>query len=283
MAIILDLGEANPTGASGAASGVGSRRGTWLTTASLVADQLRLLTLSDLRTRYGRGRWQLVKWLIDPFALVGVYLLLVTFIFYRRPHAIGLSLACSIIPFQLLTMAVANSLSAVQIRRAIIGNMKFARVLLPISTVLTETVGFAASLVLLALTMAIYGIAPTVHILWLPLVLLETVLMGVAFAYPATLIGVWVPDLRGLILSMLRTAYFLAPGLVTLSAIHGTTNGLVRLNPLTSLMEALRHAVLYRSSPPAWELLYPLTVSAVLLLVTVPLYRREQSHFAKLV
>jgi lipopolysaccharide transport system permease protein len=234
-----------------------------------------------LRIRYGRGGWQLVKWLVDPFALVGVYLLLVTFIVHRTQPAVGLSLACSIIPFQLLTMTVSNSLGAVQLRRSIIANMRFNRMLLPISTTLTEAVGFGASLVLLALMMAVYGIAPSTSNLWLPAVLLTTVLFGVAVAYPMTLIGVWAPDLRGLMLSAVRAAYFLAPGLVTLAAIHGRTGGLVQLNPLTGLFEALRHAVLYRSAPPAWELLYPLMVAALILLVFVPLYAREQGHFAK--
>jgi lipopolysaccharide transport system permease protein len=248
-----------------------------------VVEQLRVLVSSDLRARYGRGRWQLVKWLIDPFALVGVYLLLVTFIFYRRPYAIGLSLACSIIPFQLLTMTVANSLNAVQLRRSIIANMRFPRILLPIATTLTETIGFAASLVLLVLMMAVYGIAPSVAMLWLPLVLGVTVLLGVAVAYPTTLIGIWAPDLRGLILSFVRAAYFLAPGLVTLAEIRGRTNGLVRLNPITGLIEALRHAVLYRSAPPAWELIYPSAFAVLVLLLFVPIYRREQRHFAKVV
>jgi ABC-type polysaccharide/polyol phosphate export permease len=251
--------------------------------ARQVLEQLRVLTASDLRARYGRGRWQLVKWLIDPFALVGVYLLLVTFIFYRRPTAIGLSLACGIIPFQLLTMTVTNSLSAVQLRRSIIANLRFRRTLLPIATALTESLGFAASLVLLALMMAIYGVAPTLYLLWLPVVLAIIVLMGVAVAYPTTLIGVWAPDIRGLMLSFVRATYFLAPGLVTLAEIHGRTNTLVRINPLTGLIEALRHAVLYRSSPPAWELLYPFAFAVVLLLVFVPIYRREQRHFVKVV
>ncbi len=93
--------------------------------ARQVLDQLRLLTSSDLKVRYGRGGWQLVKWLIDPFALTGVYLLMVRFIFYRRSHATGLSIACSIIPFQLITMTVTNALGAVQLRRSIIANMRF--------------------------------------------------------------------------------------------------------------------------------------------------------------
>jgi lipopolysaccharide transport system permease protein len=267
----------------GARIGAGVRP-AWLPDARTLRgmlEQVLLLTSSDLKVRYGRGGWQLIKWLIDPFALTGVYLLMVRFIFYRQQRAAGLSIACSIIPFQLVTMTVTNGLSAVQVRRSIIANMSFRKALLPISTALTETTGFIASLTLLALMMAIYGVAPSLSILWLPLVLAETALFGIAIAYPVTLLGIWAPDMRGLLLSVVRTAYYLAPGLVTLAAIHGRTNALVRINPLTGLFEALRHAVYYRSTPPAWELLYPLLWSAVLLALFVPLYTREQRHFAK--
>jgi hypothetical protein len=36
------------------------------------AELLLALTESDLRARYGRGGVRLLKWLLDPFALVGV-------------------------------------------------------------------------------------------------------------------------------------------------------------------------------------------------------------------
>lgn len=266
----------------GAPSVRSDRRWPWSVRDLAVAfDQLRVLTKSDLRVRYGRGGWYFLKWLIDPFALTGVYLLMVVFIFYRRPYAAGLSIACSIIPFQLITMTVTNSLGLVELRRAIIANMNFRRSLLPISAALTEAVGFGGSLTLLATMMAIYGVAPTTAILWLPVTLGVTLLLAIALAYPVTMIGVWAPDLRAMIMSIVRMAYYLGPGLVTLAAIHGRTNSLVRINPLTGLFEALRHAVLYRSSPPAWELLYPLTVALMLLAVFVPIYLREQRHFAK--
>jgi lipopolysaccharide transport system permease protein len=263
---------------AGTSSAIAARR--WRGLPEVLA-QLRVLTASDLKVRYGRGRWLFVKWLVDPFALTGVYLLLVRFIFYRSPPEVGLSIACSIIPFQLILMTVTNSLTAVQLRRSIIANMRFRRYLLPISTAITEGVGFAASLTLLALMMALYGVAPGPSIVWLPVVLAVTVILGIAISYPMTLIGIWAPDLRGLILSAMRMAYYLAPGLVTLSAIHGRTNDLVRFNPLTGLFEALRHSVMYKSSPPAWELLSPLAAAGLIFAVFVPIYLREQVHFAK--
>ena len=53
-------------------------------------------------------------------------------------------------------------------RRSIILNMAFRRTLIPLSTALTESMGFFASFSLFIVMMASYGVAPTRAILWLP-------------------------------------------------------------------------------------------------------------------
>ena len=57
------------------------------------------LTLSDLRARYGRGPWRLLKWLIDPLAAVGVYLVLLSVVLDRSGESVALSVACAVVPF----------------------------------------------------------------------------------------------------------------------------------------------------------------------------------------
>ena len=250
--------------------------------AGRVADILVSLTVSDLRARYGRGPWQLIKWLVDPFALVGVYLLLVAFVLDRPGTAPGLSLACAVVPFQLVMMTVINAMQAVAHRRAIVLNMSFDRILLPISSVLTESVAFAGSLLLFALMMALYGVAPTAALVWLPLVLAATIAFALAIAYPASLFGTWFSDLRTFAISFVRVLFFIAPGLVPLAEIPGRANDLVRLNPLTALFEAYRAVLLYGERPATWQIVFPLAVAALLTAAFVPLYRREQRQFAKL-
>jgi lipopolysaccharide transport system permease protein len=246
-------------------------------------DVLLALSQSDLRARYGRGPWRLVKWLLDPFALVGVYLILVTLLLDRGGPAPGLSLACAVVPFQLLMMTIINSLSGLEIRRSIITNMAFPRALLPVASALTESMAFGASLLLLAAMMIVYGVAPTIAILWFPLVLVTNLAFAVALAYPASLAGIWIRDLKPFIVSFVRTLFFLAPGLVALEQITGEANDLVRANPLTGLFEAYRAVLLYGESPAAWELLYPLGVGLAVAAVFVPVYLREQTAFAKVV
>lgn len=265
-----------------AGSGEGSRAVRHGTGASAF-DILLSLTMSDLRARYGRGAQRFLKWLLDPFALVGVYLLLVTIVLQTKGRAPGLSLACAVVPFQLLMSTVINAMMAVTTRRTIVLNMGFRRALIPLASALTETIAFAASFTLFVLMMAIYGIAPTRAIAWLPVVVLVNVFFAVALAYPASLFGLWFRDLRNFGMSFVRTLFFLAPGLVPLSQIHGRAHDWLRLNPFTGLFEAYRDVFLFGRTPPAWELLYPSACAALLLLLFVPFYRSEQRQFAKIV
>lgn len=246
-------------------------------------DILLALTMSDLRARYGRGAQRFLKWLLDPFALVGVYLLLVTIVLQTKGRAPGLSLACAVVPFQLLMSTVINAMMAVTTRRTIVLNMGFRRALIPFASALTETIAFAASFTLFVLMMAIYGIAPTAAFAWLPVVVLVNIFFAVALAYPASLFGIWFRDLRNFGMSFVRTLFFLAPGLIPLSEIHGRAHDWLRLNPFTGLFESYRDVFLFGRAPAAWELLYPSACAALLLLAFVPFYRSEQRQFAKIV
>jgi lipopolysaccharide transport system permease protein len=246
-------------------------------------DLLAALTASDLRARYGRGAWKSLKWILDPFFATGVYLILVTFVIDRPGVAPGLSIACATVPFQLVISSVVNGLGSVQLRHSIVLNTRFDRTLIPLSGVITETIAFASSLFLLALMMVVYRIAPTPAILWLPVVVGITVLLSASIAYPASLIGLWYPDLRNFVISAMRTLFFLAPGLVALDQVPPGAQKWLKLNPLSGIFESYRAVLLYGHRPAAWMLIYPSLFALVLLALVVPVYRREQRQFAKLV
>ena len=246
-------------------------------------DLLLSLTASDLRARYGRGRLQFLKWVLDPFAVVGVYLVLVAIFLDRPGDSPGLALTCAVVPFQLVMLSVVNGMTAVQTRRSIILNIRFPRSLIPVSSVLTDAAVFSASLLLLAGMMAVYSVTPTPAVGWLPAVLALNLVFSIACAYPASLIGLWFSDLRPFVVSFVRTAFFLAPGLVVLADITGRANDLVKLNPLTGVFEAYRDVFMYGERPALWELGIPLAWALALFAAFVPLYRREQRQFAKLV
>lgn len=247
------------------------------------ADVLRALTEADLRFRYGRGPGRFLRWLLEPFALVGIYLLFVTFVLDRSGSAPGLSLACAIVPFQLVMATVANAMEAVDIRKPILLNMRFERKLIPLSSTLTETTAFSASFLIVVVMMAAYHVAPTLALLWLPLVVLINLYLAAAAAYAATLLGLWLHELKPFLLSFVRMLFFLGPGIVPLAAASANSQEILRFNPLTGMFEAYRDVFLNGVAPAPWELLYPFAIATAILFVFVPLYGSEQRQFAKVV
>lgn len=247
------------------------------------ADLLQALTESDLRFRYGRGPWRFVRWLFDPISLVGVYLILVTFVLDIPGEAVGLSLTCAVIPFQLVMLTIGNAMTALEVRRPILLNMAFKRMLMPASSALTESVGFGSSLFLLIVMMAIYGVAPTWNILWFPLVFLVTLLLAIGSAYAAVLFGIWLRELRAFVISFVRVLFFLGPGLVPLQQTSENVRHVFRLNPMTGLFEAYRDIFLDGQRPAVWELVFPLIAAIILLVIFLPIYKSEQRHFAKVI
>jgi ABC-type polysaccharide/polyol phosphate export permease len=244
-------------------------------------DLLRALTEADLRFRYGRGPLRFLRWLLEPFALVGVYLVLVTFVLRRPGVAPGLSLAAAIVPFQLVMATVTNAMVALDIRRPILLNMSFRRSLIPVSSALTESMSFSASFLLVVVMMAAYRVAPTLSLLWLPLVLLVNLYFAVAAAYAGSLLGIWLRELKPFLLSFVRMLFFLGPGLVPLSQTSTGVRRLLELNPFTGLFESYRDVFLTGQAPAAWQLLYPIAIASLVLAVFVPLFRAEQRQFAK--
>lgn len=242
-----------------------------------------MLAGTDLQVRYGRGGLRVLKWVLDPIAALGVYLVLISFVLNRSESEVGLSLACAIVPFQFVFTSAINALSTITSRSSIIINMSFSRHLLPLSSVATEAAGASASLLILPAMMIVYGVALTPAALWVVVALAITIVFSAALAYPATLIGIWWPEYQGLVISLIRTMFFLAPGLVALDQIVGTTRDLMPLNPLTGIFEIFRDALLYGHAPAFWELAAPLAAAGILFAVFLPIYAREQASLAKLV
>jgi lipopolysaccharide transport system permease protein len=272
-----------PAGSAQSKPRLGARIDAGIRSLLRSADVLRALTEADLRFRYGRGPGRFLRWLLEPFALVGIYLLFVTFVLDRSGPAPGLSLACAIVPFQLVMATVANAMEAVDIRKPILLNMRFERKLIPLSSTLTETTAFSASFLIVVVMMAAYHVAPTPALLWLPLVVLINLYLAAAAAYAATLLGLWLHELKPFLLSFVRMLFFLGPGIVPLAAASANSQEILRFNPLTGLFEAYRDVFLNGVAPAPWELLYPFGIATAILFVFVPLYGSEQRQFAKVV
>jgi lipopolysaccharide transport system permease protein len=158
-------------------------------------------------------------------------------------------------------------------------NVWFPRMLVPIAAVLATTVDLAISLVLLALAMAFYGVAPGWEALTLPIWLAAAVLLALAVGVLLAAVNVLYRDVRYALGFVLQLWLFISPVVFPTSLIDGVWRYLFSINPLVGIIDGLRWALVGGPSPGPW-----LAVSGaalvVLLCVGVVYFRSAERRFA---
>ena len=182
----------------------------------------------------------------------------------------------ALLPWQFFAKGTLNSAASLLSQRHVIAKVYFPRLVIPVSAVLSALVDFAASFVVLIGMMFFYRITPTWAVLTLPLFLL---LAGAA----ALGIGLWLAGLAvkyhdvAIGLSFAVSVWqYLTPVAYSATLIPEQWQLLYRLNPVTSVVEGFRWALLGTGQGPDWVMALSTGLVMVLLLTGALYFRRTE-------
>jgi lipopolysaccharide transport system permease protein len=189
----------------------------------------------------------------------------------------------ALLPWQLFASALTGSANSLVGSGSLITKVYFPRLIVPLAAVLATLVDFVVSFVVLLVLMAYYHIAPTAHVVYLP--------VFVALALAASFaVGLWCSALN----VRYRDVQYVLPFVVQvwlLASPVGYSVSLVRsplarvafgLNPMTGVIQGFRWSLL-GSSPPDWLLLPSTLVVGLLLVGGLLFFRRMEHSFADVI
>ena len=120
-------------------------------------------------------------------------------------------------------------------------------------------------------------------VLLLPVVWLPLVCLALGFAWFLSSLGVFVRDIGHFVMLVVMVLPFVTPTFFPLSAIPPPFDELVRLNPLTAVVEDTRRTVLW-SQLPAWETLGRTALgSAAFMLLGYAWFMKTKKAFADVI
>ncbi len=164
----------------------------------------------------------------------------------------------------------------------LITKVYFPKLIIPSAAVGAGLVDLAIASALLMLLLIYYGFVFTWGLLLLlPLSMLLTALalaIGIAFSALNTKYR----DVRYALPFILQVWMFVSPIIYPTSIVPEQYRWLLRLNPMTGIIEGFR-ASLFGRSPDWWALAYCVVCSFVLLLVSAYLFRRMERSFAEVI
>jgi lipopolysaccharide transport system permease protein len=180
---------------------------------------------------------------------------------------------------QVTTRASSSLVSNAQL----IQKIYFPRLLLPLSTVLSTLIDVGVSLGLVAVVMAIAGVAPGASVATFPLWLALFVAVGLGIGLASSALMVRYRDVQYVLPLFVQLLLFLSPVAYDLSAVPKGSLRLYELNPLAGLLEGLRWSVLGTPAPSIGLVAYSVSASLMLFLVGLAVFHRMERGFADVI
>jgi ABC-type polysaccharide/polyol phosphate export permease len=246
-------------------------------------DLIRVLASRELKSQYEMNVIGFAWWLAEPLTLTLIYVIVIDFILGSSEPAFPLFVLCALLPFKWFASGLTGSMGTVRLNGQLVTDVYFPRALLPLVENVVGLAHFGIGLAIIPIFMGVYGIAPTIHLLWLPLVMLAQFVLILAFAYPLSVWGLYYRNVQNLSGNILRLWFYLSPGIWSLDRIDKPwIVNIVKLNPLTGLFTSYRGAIL-KGHAPGWDLAYSFGLGVVVLVWGFRYFIRREAQFGKLV
>ncbi|HTP08223.1 MAG TPA: ABC transporter permease [Anaerolineae bacterium] len=165
----------------------------------------------------------------------------------------------------------------------LLSKVYFPRLIVPTATILSGIVDFALAFVVLAGMMLVYGIAPTINLLWLPLFMLLALITALGAGLWLSALNVKFRDVKYVVPFLTQLWMFLTPIAYPSTMLPEPWRTLYGLNPMAGVIEGFRWALL-GTQMTVGPMIFLSAVAAVILLITGAIYfRRMEKTFADVV
>ena len=243
------------------------------------------LGLGNLKARNASTVLGVVWWALNPLLLGGVYFLIFGVIFPgRRPDDFLAYLLSGMFVFHFTSHSMTGGANSVLQNSKLLSNLRFPRLILPISNLIEATVGFVVSLgVFYAIAWPLGQAMPNWRLIYLPAVLALHLVFNLGLASAMARLAVPFRDINNLIPYVSRIWLYVTPIIWPLEMLDNADPAmrqLVELNPMFHIVSLYR-SVLFGNPIHASELLWTAVSAVVVGVVGVAMFIKYEGHIVR--
>jgi lipopolysaccharide transport system permease protein len=202
----------------------------------------------------------------------------------------------ALMPWMLFQDATSEGVTSIVQNASLIRKVYFPREIFPITSVFTKLIEFGITCLILALLMWYYGVAPSAHILWAPVIVLYVALLALTVCFAGATLHVYFRDIGAALPVALSLLMYVSPIIYPLSLVKrkllqegvaGDWSSLLYAvyitNPLAGIVDSFQRVILRGLPPDPSTVLPGLLATLAVLPLSYALFKRAEAHFADVV
>lgn len=188
-----------------------------------------------------------------------------------------------LLPWNYFAGSLTRSINSVAGNTYLISKVYFPRLFLPFAGTVSGMVDIAASFIFLIVLMVWYGISPTSGIILLPVFLLLVMTTALAIGLWLCALNVTYRDVGHMVPFLTQVWMFASPIAYPVSAVPERWRLFYSLNPMVSVIEGFRWALLGKAAPDFGVMAASATGVVVCLVLGIFFFKRMERTFADVI
>ena len=216
-----------------------------------------------------------------PLLQIAVYAIVFPLIMISNMENYTVFVCCGLIPWNFFSTAISRSSFTMIENGNILKKVYFPREILPISVVTSEAVNFVISTIIILAFVLGTGMGLTWYVIFYPVILLIQYILLIGISLFVSSITVYFRDLQHFIGIALQLLFYATPIVYATNIIPESYQWILRLNPMTFIIDGYRSIFYYQQQPDFISLGITLLVSLILCVVGYLLFSKLQKRFAE--
>lgn len=209
-----------------------------------------VFALRDLKIKYAQTLLGLTWSLIQPLTALAIYTLFFDLLMHMSKSAVPYSLFAfsGIICWNLFSYIVNSGSMALMANQNIISKIYFPKILLLLSKIILSMVDFGVSFVILVVLLIFFKATPGWQIIFLPVFVLLTILIGLCIAIWLSALSINYRDLHHIVPYVVNFGIWVTPVFLPVTIIPAKYAFVIYFNPLAGAIEGFRWCLFGSSS-----------------------------------
>ncbi len=189
----------------------------------------------------------------------------------------------ALVPWTFFAYAMSQSADSLVGSANLIKKVYFPRLIIPLASVMAGLVDFAIAFVVLIGMLLAYGIMPTIHVVWLPMLVLLALITALGVGLWLSALNVRYRDVRYTLPFLTQFWLFATPIAYPSSLLPEGWRALYGLNPMVGVVEGFRWALLGTDTAPGPVIIISSVTTLAIFLGGLVYFHRMEESFADVI
>jgi len=243
---------------------------------------IQQFTITDFKLRYSHSVLGYLWSLLNPLLMFGVlYFIFSVFMRFGGIEHYQVYLLSGIMLYGFFNETTSSGMTSLFTKSSLLNKVNFPRIIIPLSSTLTNTITILLNMVILSIFIAFSGVNVNYSAFFSVLILFELIIFSLGVSLFLSAFYLKFRDLQHIWGVLLQLGFWATPIIYPIDIVPIKYHIIFKINPMARLIQNFRMVVIMGQVPGLRNIIYNIAMTFLIFFVGFIIFQKRQKYFAE--